>query len=642
MLLNSDVEVAGDWLHRLQRVAYLDDATGSVTPFSNNATIFSFPDCCKDNPRPFGLETAELDRVFAALFTEVDRFEVPTGVGAFMYLRRACLQQVGVFDEATFGRGYGEENDWCQRALALGWRHYHAACCFIFHAGGVSFADEQSPRIARALELLDQRYPRYHSDIQAFIAGDPAKAARTRALLQLFARQHRPKIALISHHLGGGAQQHVAELAMLYREQALFLVIVPHEAGRSVTLTLYDGGRALQDGLYFDVDRDYARLVELLRGLGIGRLHFHHTMGLHPRLWRLADDLGCGYDLTIHDYYLINGNPTLTDGTARHVPVERDDFDQRCAEHYPLPPGLHPQAWRDNQRLLVEGADRVIFPSLDCRDRFCRFFQVQRPVAAWHPDFQQSQPYPQPAWSGRESRPLRVLVIGAISREKGAELLESVALALGDEAVEFHLLGYAYRALDAAVITHGPYDNARAWELVEDLRPDLVWYPALWPETYSYTLSIALHLGLPVVVPDIGAFVERVAGRPLSVVRPWQDDLDAWCSFWREVIRDGLPAQSAPRPAPERARIDFYAGDYLAETAAAAGSLGADTLAALEPNFHAGLPQLTGRERLLGQLWALSRRPAVAKALSLVPFRLQRALKRRLSPRPMHDIVRGE
>ena len=40
-----------------------------------------------------------------------------------MYIRRDCLDAVGPFDEAAFGRGYGEENDFCLRASHLGWRH---------------------------------------------------------------------------------------------------------------------------------------------------------------------------------------------------------------------------------------------------------------------------------------------------------------------------------------------------------------------------------------------------------------------------------------------------------------------------------------------------------------------------------------
>ena len=70
---------------------------------------------------------------------------------------------------------------------------------------------------------------------------------------------------------------------------------------------------------------------------------------------------------------------TLTDRGARFVTEGDDDFDQRCAEHYPLPEGVTAPMWRDNQRLLVEGAGRVIFPSADCQRRFTRFFRVQPP-----------------------------------------------------------------------------------------------------------------------------------------------------------------------------------------------------------------------------------------------------------------------
>jgi hypothetical protein len=40
--------------------------------------------------------------------------------------------------------------------------------------------------------------------------------------------------------------------------------------------------------------------------------------------------------------------------------------------------------------------------------------------------------------------------------------------------------------------------------------------------------------------------------------------------------------------------------------------------------------------------WHLSRTPLVAKCVALVPFRLKQSFKRRLSARPMHDIVYKE
>ena len=642
LLLNSDVVVANDWLTRLRSAIYKQDKIGSLSPFSNNATICSFPNLCKDNELIFGLSVDELDSAFAGVVDADEVVPVPTTVGYCMYIRRDCLDDVGFLDEETFGRGYGEENDWCQRAEQAGWQNGHLLDCFVYHKGGVSFAEEQSPRIARAMEILDKRYPDYHASIQAYISKDPAKTARSQVLLSLFALQDKPKILFISHKLGGGAQQHVDELATLYQNDALFLQITPHEDGQSVTLSVFDRGSRLQDGLYFNIDREYDKLVGLLTDLGVGHVHFHHTMGLHPRLWVLAEALGCKHDLTIHDYYLINGNPTLTDEQARYVAESSEDFDQRCAEHYPLPEGVTATSWRENQRLLVEGAKRVIFPSHDAAARFRLFFDIDEGVIAWHPDYQLSKPYPTPAWRYDGDTPLKVLVVGAISREKGADVLEAVAEAMADIGVEFHLLGYAYRGLSDSVITHGPYAQNAIYELIDDIAPDVVWYPALWPETYSYTLSAALHLGLPVVVPDLGAFVERVAQRPLSVVQPWNNGLDAWCDFWSQVVSEcALPITRLEALDPtESARMDFYSIGYLEVVKAKRGALTAPALESLAANYHVGVPQLTTREKFLGKIWQFSRRPVVAKAVSLVPFRLQQAIKRRLSQRPMHDIVR--
>ena len=103
VLLNSDVEVAGDWLQRLREAAYRHDNVASVTPFSNNATVCSFPDICENNELVFDLPLAEIDAQFAAEFSADDVFPIPTGVGCCMYIRRECLDLVGYFDLEAFG-----------------------------------------------------------------------------------------------------------------------------------------------------------------------------------------------------------------------------------------------------------------------------------------------------------------------------------------------------------------------------------------------------------------------------------------------------------------------------------------------------------------------------------------------------------
>lgn len=140
LLLNSDVEVANsDWLERMRLAAYRHERVASLTPFSNNATICSFPHFCQDNALFAELDVNALDRLFSTLPLEDELVEVPTGVGFCMYIRRDCLDAVGYFDEQTFGKGYGEENDWCQRAHKLGWKNYHQLNVFAYHKGGSAF-----------------------------------------------------------------------------------------------------------------------------------------------------------------------------------------------------------------------------------------------------------------------------------------------------------------------------------------------------------------------------------------------------------------------------------------------------------------------------------------------------------------------
>jgi len=140
VLLNSDTEVANDWLDRLREAAQSAADIGTATPFSNNATICSYPFEGWDGGVPGSLGLAGLDRVTAEA-NRGQRASIPTAVGFCMYIRRACLDKVGAFDAERFGRGYGEENDFCLRASAAGWRHVLAADVFVYHEGAVSFSE---------------------------------------------------------------------------------------------------------------------------------------------------------------------------------------------------------------------------------------------------------------------------------------------------------------------------------------------------------------------------------------------------------------------------------------------------------------------------------------------------------------------
>lgn len=179
VLLNSDAEIANDWLDRLAAHVAGDGKVATATPFSNNATICSYPYEGWEGGVPGGMGLARLDALFARVLAGRS-VEIPTAVGFCMYIRRAALDQVGPFDEERFGRGYAEENDFCLRAAKAGWKHLLACDVFAYHAGGVSFSKERAALMKAALEKLCALHPQYHATIEDFQARDPAAECRQR------------------------------------------------------------------------------------------------------------------------------------------------------------------------------------------------------------------------------------------------------------------------------------------------------------------------------------------------------------------------------------------------------------------------------------------------------------------------------
>ena len=179
VLLNSDTLVSEGWLEKIIKTAAKHPDAATITPFTNNGTICSYPNFCENNALPHGLSLRDLSTLFSEI-NEGAVCDLPTAVGFCMYIRRTTIDELGSFDAEAFGRGYGEENDFCMRATAAGWRHLLAADVFVFHEGGVSFGDEAKSLQGRAMETLEQRYPEYRAIISEFIASDPVRPLRDR------------------------------------------------------------------------------------------------------------------------------------------------------------------------------------------------------------------------------------------------------------------------------------------------------------------------------------------------------------------------------------------------------------------------------------------------------------------------------
>lgn len=638
LLLNSDTEVANDWLDRIRNAAYGDAKVASVTPFSNNATICSYPRFCKDNDLPPGYDTARLDALCARTHPGAV-VDVPTGVGFCMYIRRDCLVQLGLFDTEHFGKGYGEENDFCQRAHAAGWRNLHLLDTFVLHTGGVSFGDSKSPRELAAMETLRRLHPRYERDVHAFVQADPAQPYRLALDVARIAEAGLPAVLAVLHDRAGGTVRHVRELAAHLADQATFLTLTP-APGHSVRLRMAGQDEGFE--LTFRLNDQYDDLLGVLRQLGVRQVHFHHLLGHGQEVRNIPHLLDVPYDFTAHDYYSYCTHISMTDTTNRYAGEIGPGQCKCCTPEMHSPLGGTVAEWRGANARLLTGARRVLAPSHDTARRIAGFAPAAHVHAVPHTDLPDSAALPLPA--PRTLQPgqrLRVVVIGALSAIKGADVLEAVAAeaARRNALVDFHLIGYGYRHLQtqprARLTIHGEYEEKDLPGLLQWLEPDLVWFPAQWPETYSYTLSAALLAGLPVVVPDIGAFAERLAGRPWSWVHPWDATPAQWLAWFTEVrdrhfAQGEAPALAEAQPTallPHESSAPFrYETDYLADSRPVA-ALTPMTLADLQPYLPQATPTAAAKSGVLSAVVYLRSLPVLRGVARRIPAQWQRRVK---------------
>jgi GT2 family glycosyltransferase/glycosyltransferase involved in cell wall biosynthesis len=129
-LLNSDTVVTPAWLVRLVNAIVSEPRIACVMPMSNQCSFHSV-----DVPMGWNVfqYSADLGRRMQRTC-----FDAVTVGGFCLLMRREALDDVGLYDE-IYGRGYGEESDWCMRARRRGWKVVGAEDVFVYHRGKVSF-----------------------------------------------------------------------------------------------------------------------------------------------------------------------------------------------------------------------------------------------------------------------------------------------------------------------------------------------------------------------------------------------------------------------------------------------------------------------------------------------------------------------
>ena len=561
VLLNSDTEVPDGWLQRLHAHAYGTDKIATVTPFSNNATICSYPSA-KGGPMPFGLNLSQID----AATQRVNRgrsVSVPTGVGFCMYVRRQCLDEVGLLDEARFGKGYGEEVDFCQRSARAGWDNLLACDLFVYHAGEVSFG-KNSPHLAAGQRALQELYPDFQRLVDRHVRRDEAASYRFCLSAELLFKTKKQKLLHVTHHLGGGIERHIGDISRVVTKQATHLVLSASPLGFTLSIP-----NTLDIQILSLNTRDFGFLVKILKLIKLDRIHIHHALGANPYLKRLVRSLKLPFDFTVHDFHTVC--PKIN-----FLPFSGTDFCGQPAErHCNNCIRLFPNSaydidtWRIEHEWLLQDASRLIAPSEDTRRRLTVYHTASDAQVINH-DFAARSfseiTVPRKRGDGR----IRVGLVGVLSEHKGLSIVRAALKQSSTSVLDFILIGHS-EAQDELIALGleetGEYDDKNLGELIQDADVDVLWYPARWPETYSYTLTAGLQTKLPIIATDIGAFSERLTNRSgvclIDVTKPASEWIAKTVLLMTEL--QGNHDFNKAGFTADAGSVEFYAHEYVLE-----------------------------------------------------------------------------
>ena len=513
ILLNSDALVSGDWLDRI--IFHLSHAgIASVTPFSNNATICSFPeitftpdDIASSPAAPF-TTWDNLDECIKFANNQAHS-EVPTGVGFCMALSRQALDKCGLFNEELFGMGYGEEVEWCLRASKKGFKHLLAEDIFVAHVGSVSFGKEaRETGSEKGSATINKLYPEWPGILQKFLNSAPALTGRGRAQLLAALSSPFPRILHICHNQGGGVEYHIKDIAKALSENSHWVLFTD-----STGFTLGHIGHTF----YIHFKKSDSALTELIESISPALIHVHNTSHLLKDELTVLKTTNIEKTITLHDYYFICPQINLMNQNDEFCSLPEPETCNKCIKlKVPNSKVESIEQWRIENLSLLLTATKIIAPSESVKDYYLEIFPELRNKldVVPHPDQLESIPNRPPLARNPATEKLKILLLGTFDIKKGLnQVVEFLENSLSDsiEIIHFgdritrlqHNPKYRFQGQEPSLETIS--------EFIDSNEVNLSWLPGICPETYSYVLSKHLRLGLPIVANNIGAFKDRLS-----------------------------------------------------------------------------------------------------------------------------------
>ncbi len=542
VLLNSDTVVGPRWLEGLKLAAYSGRWVATATAISDNAGAFSVPQLGENNNHPAWLNHEQYARMVAHSGLGLLP-QVPTGNGFCMYIRRDCIDAIGTLDEVAFPRGYGEENDFCMRAIRAGWAHVVADRTLVYHKRSASFGEEKKELYKAGRDIIQSRFPEYSQMTQVFHTAPEFLAMRYQ-IRRLYVSPKvettgKPRILFVISTQTGGTPQTNRDLMQGIRDEYETWLLKCDSKSLELSLISNDSSKLISSiqlnqpiHIYTHRSEEYDHiLADWLIRFSIELVHLRHIAWHGLGLFKVCNRLSIPTLFSFHDFYTICPTVKLLDNNLQYCGGICSSTEGHCkTDLWPFDqlPELKNKwviQWKTMMEYSLKKCDAFVTTSDSARkiliDNFPFLEHSNFNVIPHGRSFRTMRRIGKPP---SPFGPVKILVPGNIDDAKGASIISALHEADQFAVFEFHILGDSTPELRGnRIVKHGTYKREDFERRVETINPHFGAVFSIWPETYCHTLTELWSIGLPVLAFDFGAVAERVRKTGAGWILPHND-----------------------------------------------------------------------------------------------------------------------
>ena len=560
ILLNSDTEVTKNWINKIVECAYSNKYIATVTPFTNNGTIFSIPNFGVDNELPSGFSVDE----FAKLVEECSLKQYPevtTGNGFCMFIKQDVLDEIGYFDDVTFEKGYGEENDFCYRALDYGYINVLCDDTFIYHKGTQSFKKEDMSEarteiVREHMKLLRKKYPLYVQKTDNFISINPFREIIENININIQIYNKKRILFLINEweenmHMTGGTSLHLKDIIAKAKDEFACFVIAPEKNDItcfSIYLYSNDYKRKIYTfktsignyGQNVYTDESYKNVLEMLfKTFKFDIVHVQHFLFQSFDVIDIAKKYNTYSVASLHDMYMLCPSINLVFEDKYCLSNDNRDCKKCLHDRYGINNNIT-ENWRKTCYDVLKKFDKIIVPSQNTKNMYLSKYPGLNIDVIEH-GVNVVEHIQKDGISKKDSKIQNIAFVGVMVPHKGSKILKDL-IKNKEENIRIHLFGKAFEKEltknKSNYVFHGEYKREKLPGLLVKNDIKLVCIFSTVPETYSYTLTETLMAKTPVISFDIGAVPERIKKDDLGWVIPLDSSVKDIYSNIKEILNN--------------------------------------------------------------------------------------------------------